>query len=564
MYYILDKEEEQKEEGDGEQRFTTQDTGLFSIGGDECVVGGCENMVEHGIEGGAVEEQQPKQQQQEQNGGDESYSEKQSDPVPISGRGRGRSPYGGGYQQHSPGRYQHSPSGYQHHRGRGGYRGGGRRYHHVDSPRSGSNSPRMMNPSSNSPRYYQQQGGSRLSGGGHQTPVSTPPPPPPRSPMVVTDGWQYQDPEGDVHGPYLASKIVNWVDKGYFSDGLPVRKVTKEGSAAWGPLKFVLSDLRREAALTIVPNPDKIPIQEQSSPVVAVKPPPPPVAAKETVPEREQRKVEVPPPQPSADRWEKVQPSRTRFNDRWNANDDRARRGGGRGRNQRGNRTDRGRGRGRGGRGGRGRGGSTVDPDLAEAVHKLFSGDVDQGADQPMWRYIDYEGVTQGPFPAKSMIEWFQGGYLSDSTIPVCGTERKVSPPNLPPNDFYIPLGALIYWARRGNHFKPVTVADIQSKTLPEELAALKESAAKAFEGVDKEKKVAADKATAKQKDDAPPPVLEQRESSKLRSPGDISWAEAEELESHDLLEDDEVVSRATDEVTEKVSSLEVNTGDEE
>lgn len=199
-------------------------------------------------------------------------------------------------------------------------------------------------------------------------------------------------------------------------------------------------------------------------------------------------------------------------------------------------------------------------------MHKLFSGDVDQGADQPMWRYIDYEGVTQGPFPAKSMIEWFQGGYLSDSTILVCGTERKVSPPNLPPNDFYIPLGALIYWSRRGNHFKPITVADIQNKTLPEELAGLKESAAKAFEGVDKEKKIAVDKAAAKEKDEAPAPavLLEQRESSKLRSPGDISWAEAEELESQDLLEDDAVVSRAADGVAEKVSSLEVNTGDEE
>ena len=97
-----------------------------------------------------------------------------------------------------------------------------------------------------------------------------------------------------------------------------------------------------------------------------------------------------------------------------------------------------------------------------------------------MWRYSDYEGVMQGPFPAKSMEEWFGAGYLADTKIAVCGTDRKVSPPNLPTPAFFIPLGALIYWVRRGHKFTAVTVADIAAGALPEELQALKDSAEKA------------------------------------------------------------------------------------
>lgn len=117
---------------------------------------------------------------------------------------------------------------------------------------------------------------------------------------------------------------------------------------------------------------------------------------------------------------------------------------------------------------------------MAAAVHKLFTGEVQQGAEQPMWRYIDYEGIMQGPFPAASMEEWHEAKYLADPAIRVCGTERKVSPPNLPPPDFFIPLGALIYWVRRGHKFTPITVADIQSGSLPEELQVLKDGAQKA------------------------------------------------------------------------------------
>lgn len=39
-----------------------------------------------------------------------------------------------------------------------------------------------------------------------------------------------------------------------------------------------------------------------------------------------------------------------------------------------------------------------------------------------MWRYIDPDGNTQGPFPAQNMIEWHTAGYLHDMSLPVCGT----------------------------------------------------------------------------------------------------------------------------------------------
>lgn len=443
-----------------------------------------------------------------------------------------------GFSQRNRGRYP---------RGRGGYRGGRGRY-----GAGYDGSPRVDSP---------------VHG------MSAPPPPPPRNPSTVSSGWQYKDPEGDVHGPYLAAKIVNWVDGGIFSEGLPVRKVTPDGMGAWTLLKYVLIDIRREAALTVLPVHEQESMgqrNEQRSRSVAVKsplatatPPPPPARAQPSVlkapisPKQTEMMNMTPSIQPEAvevhvekpevvasDRGLDANPSHRQsdFGPRIVQVDNRERRGrGGRmvGRGDRWDRSGRGanryneRGRGdrggrgrRGGRGGRGRG-NDVDPDVVEAVHKLFTGNVEQGADQPMWRYIDFKGNMQGPFPARSMEGWFAEGYLSDSTIPVCGTERKVSPPNLPPEEFFIPLGALIYWVRRGNHFKPITVTDIQSKQLPPELAVLKESAAKAVKGVVKEKESLVSKTTETQDSNLAEAKLAEG-IQKFKST-DRSWAEEEE-----------------------------------
>jgi len=452
-----------------------------------------------------------------------------------------------GFSQRNRGRYP---------RGRGGYRGGRGRY-----GAGYDGSPRVESP---------------VHG------MSAPPPPPPRSPSMVSSGWQYKDPEGDVHGPYLAAKIVNWVDGGIFSEGLPVRKVTPDGMGAWTLLKYVLIDIRREAALTVLPVHEQESMGQRNeqrsrpgavkSPMAATTPPPPPARAQPSVlkapisPKQTEMNSSLQPEhaEAAAEKPEFVASDRaldatkashrqSDFGARTGQLDNRERRGrGGRmvGRGDRWDRSGRGanryneRGRGdrggrgrRGGRSGRGRG-SDVDPDVVEAVHKLFTGNVEQGADQPMWRYIDFKGNMQGPFPARSMEGWFAEGYLSDSTIPVCGTERKVSPPNLPPEEFFIPLGALIYWVRRGNHFKPITVTDIQSKQLPPELAVLKESAAKAVKGVAKEKEESLASKTLEVQDINQAEAKLAEDIQKFKST-DRSWAEEEEDLEHEVGEND-------------------------
>ena len=565
---------------------------------------------------------------------------------------RNHSPSNGSNLSQSPGQYGNEQRGYQYSGGTGhvGGRMGGRdasssrfgggmsggsyshgsAVHHAPPPppppskQHGQPSGTVGAPNPQQPQQGQvgQQAGQRAAS----------------SPLQQAEGWQYKDPEEQVHGPFSASKIVNWVDKGYFSEGLPVRRVTKGGEGAWVLLKVVMIDLRREAAQGVgdMPAPDvaakpspaakpdagtgspsagagssagtetgaspggkeamnqKTGQDERQEAPAVRRPPPPP--ERTSTPAMSQQDVRT---------WDRGQPGgpgRNKGNewgrfgdergdrgtrdgrdgrgdrgmDRWSSYDrdprdprdrnqrnmpvrdprDKFGRNQSRGDDRRGDRFDdrrggRGGGRGRGGRGrggrGGGRGGVGPDPDVFEAVVKLFTGEVAQGAEQPMWRYIDYEGAIQGPFPAKSMIEWFQGGYLSDSAIQVCGTERKVSPPNLPPQDFYMPLGALIFWIRRGHHFSPITVADIQSKKLPEELATLKDSAAKAFEGVNKEKEKAEEK--REEKAEKEKEKAEKTASADAKNEGadtgskpeaertmsvkrsDVSWAEADECD---------------------------------
>lgn len=52
---------------------------------------------------------------------------------------------------------------------------------------------------------------------------------------------------------------------------------------------------------------------------------------------------------------------------------------------------------------------------------------------------------------------------LQDMDLPICGTERKVSPPNLPTPPYFVPLGRLLGWVAQGNQLVPVHVDDIKS-----------------------------------------------------------------------------------------------------
>jgi len=350
----------------------------------------------------------------------------------------------------------------------------------------------------------------------------TPPPPPPvainqsRRPKVqiVEEGWQYRDPEGNEHGPFMAAKMVKWIDQKYFSLGLEVRKVTRRGSGAWTELKYVLADIKREAALTIIPAATSpglnVNVNERGVPPAEVQggsgaPPPPPPPHSPAFEEVRYARGGRGSRGGRAGGRGRVEDFDTEYNDPYGGygrggGEDRGggMRGGrggrfdrGDGRGYRGGRGERGRGGryadrggGRGDRGGRGRGGrgggrgpSNDDIAAAAAVSKLFTGEVSLGTDQPMWRYIDPQGNMQGPFPAQDMESWYSEGYLANPALRVCGTERKVAPPNLPPPEFFIPLGALIYWVRRGHKFTPITVADVVAKELPAELQKLKDGA---------------------------------------------------------------------------------------
>lgn len=43
------------------------------------------------------------------------------------------------------------------------------------------------------------------------------------------------------------------------------------------------------------------------------------------------------------------------------------------------------------------------------------------------WRYVDPSGQTQGPFPARNMLEWYRRGLLNDMSLQTCGTVRLQS-----------------------------------------------------------------------------------------------------------------------------------------
>lgn len=487
-------------------------------------------------------------------------------------------------------------------RGRGGNRGRGRgRF---------SSSDWYVHEDRNEPDAYQegepvqyQQYPAQGRGRGPSHGGAVPPPPPPPAPgaaparrtpvHTVEEGWQYRDGNNVEHGPFLAARMVKWIDQAYFSPDLKLRKVSRQGAGAWTELQYVLADIKREAALTILPT-NTAPGAQHAAPVVPlVVPRPTPPTARPPPP--------PPPPPPhypagysdngysggrgGGGAFSEPHPARGgrgggRYGGRgrgpfipdegavdYNAHEQQGGFSGGRGRGGGrfneypsgggGGRFDRGRGRGgfegrggrfdrggggrrgggrfdrgggRGGRGGRGAGPGGSELEVASAVSRLFHGEVSQGAEQPMWRYIDPEGHMQGPFPAKDMESWFQEGYLADPGLRVCGTERKVAPPNLPPPEFFIPLGALIYWVRRGHKFSPITVANVLAKELPEELQKLKDGA----------EKIAEKKAGADSKEGSSAVSAAGAESAGSTADDSHSDAEEKEEEGAALEEDEE------------------------
>ena len=128
----------------------------------------------------------------------------------------------------------------------------------------------------------------------------------------------------------------------------------------------------------------------------------------------------------------------------------------------------------RGGGGGRGGGkpdGNSNNPKLTtgakpaygkDVARLLFTGGARLATDEPVWRYRDPAGVVQGPFPARSMLDWYARGYLAPR-LPVAGCDRKVAPPHVPPPSLYRPLGDLLAAAAAGTPPPALTLEDVKS-----------------------------------------------------------------------------------------------------
>ena len=78
----------------------------------------------------------------------------------------------------------------------------------------------------------------------------------PSSPPRVTpaarakhDGWHYKDPEGQVHGPFPASKMAAWLAAGYFGPGIKVQRA-KHG-APWQTIADTQEQIQAEVLLVV-------------------------------------------------------------------------------------------------------------------------------------------------------------------------------------------------------------------------------------------------------------------------------------------------------------------------
>jgi len=231
----------------------------------------------------------------------------------------------------------------------------------------------------------------------------------PRPPAGPPPDWEYVAPDGSVQGPYPPPRMVKWLDGGYFPDDLQLREVGRDG---WASLDVVTARLRRQAAALAGGGGGG---GEAAAAKLAAAPTP---AA----------------PAPAADAGD----------------------AGGRGRGR-----GRGRGTSRGGPTPPPKAGGTPAPDREAAV-RLFTAGAKLATDEPVWRYVDPGGSVRGPFPARSMLDWHGRGFL-DASLPVCGCDRKVSAPNLPPAALYAPLGELLSAAAAGSAPAPASVDAVKA-----------------------------------------------------------------------------------------------------
>jgi hypothetical protein len=234
-----------------------------------------------------------------------------------------------------------------------------------------------------------------------------------KTPLVGDpSGWEYLDPQGNVHGPFPANKMVKWMQQGYFQDNLQVR--AKQGY--WTTLALVKEDLLKAAEEALAAPSAKGPLAATSSsaapPSVGnTQPVVPPVAAAPAP------RVATDAPRVSV--FDRLQQGVERPDIRAVS--------------------------------------SPAEPppvpvkemSLPEAAELLFTNHRSPVVEQPVWRYVDNVGSVQGPFNGSDMTSWHAADYLVPDLL-VCGMQRKVSPPNLPSKAFYRPMQELLAFTRAG------------------------------------------------------------------------------------------------------------------
>ncbi|KAL3136862.1 kinesin-like protein, variant 2 [Trebouxia sp. C0009 RCD-2024] len=340
--------------------------------------------------------------------------------------------------------------------------------------------------------------------------------------LPPSSAWHYIDPEGKEQGPFDAKKLINWVDLGYF--GQSDLQVKKAGKDAWVSLSSALPQIRKEAAGDFSSS-AKEPVRASPAPgddqpgrgrgrgserggaragrparrrevddLLPVLPEGKRHPAEGLLSPRE----EVVPRQRSQNRRgaDRItpgpeQPSRA---DHYSGGEQTGRGGRGRGKAARGGRAARAddadldsraeqsrtttqapRASSQAARASSqatraasqparattqpARANDAAKPPSSKVALRLFTADR-QGAEEPVWRYIDPDGQVQGPFSAREMHTWYDSNYLQ-MDLPICGMERKVSPPDLPSRELYKSMGQMLQQVSRGNKFRPTTVKDV-------------------------------------------------------------------------------------------------------
>ncbi|KAK4887571.1 hypothetical protein RN001_003842 [Aquatica leii] len=83
--------------------------------------------------------------------------------------------------------------------------------------------------------------------------------PPPNLTQPVQDKWYYQDPQGDLQGPFLSSEMAEWYRAGYFTSSLLVKRLCDETFHRLGDLETMCGGNPFQCSIRIPPLKHEVP-----------------------------------------------------------------------------------------------------------------------------------------------------------------------------------------------------------------------------------------------------------------------------------------------------------------